>query len=308
MHITIVGNGRWKYNAEHDWATGFEGLGHTAKIIHEPSSTPTQLFEAAERSDLLLWIPSGFYNTAETVKQCSKLTAVAGWHADLFWGLDRKGWKDLPLWHADAVFTADGDHQELWSLMGVNHKWLLPGVRKQWVVKRGAPREGFLCDVAFVGNNGSNYHERWGYRAELLEHLQEMCARRGWVFRNPGGDTRNIQRDRRMNDFYRSAKVTVGDSLCLYQTRTRYWSDRVYEATGRGGVLIMPSLEHLDQQTGGWLPMYPWGDWKKLEMMVGDLLADADQRDFLRKRGKEWAMGHTYDERAKWVLKQLGLE
>ena len=83
-------------------------------------------------------------------------------------------------------------------------------------VHLGTYRDSYACDVAFVGSNGVGYHEAaWPYRKELLQQLRAMSQRNGWSFRNPGGDDPKIDRGEDMNDFYRSARVTVGDSSLL---------------------------------------------------------------------------------------------
>jgi hypothetical protein len=265
---------------------------------------------AASRSDLLLWIWSRGNHPRSVMERCNGLCVTVGWHADLFHGLRRDGkWRESAMWAATHVFTADGGHDKEFAAMGVNHKWLLPGVRDRWVQHRGRKYlERFMCDVAFVGNNGSSYHREWPYRAELLGRLQQMCADNGWVFRNPGGLHRQVERNGRMNDFYACAKVTVGDSLCLEHNAARYWSDRVYEACGRGGVLVMPQIDALAAQTKNVLPMYPWGDWNALEAIVGGLVADEGQRDGLRQWGRLWtSTNHTYTVRVGTLLNEVGL-
>jgi hypothetical protein len=109
-----------------------------------------------------------------------------------------------------------------------------------------------------------------------------------------------------MTDFYHAAKVTVGDSLCFDREYARYWSDRVYEATGRGGVLVMPHIDVLDAQFGGVLPMYPWGDWKALEAIVGRLVGDSGERDRVAAacRGVT-GRDHTYLSRVDELLEVI---
>ena len=81
--------------------------------------------------------------------------------------------------------------------------------------------------VEVFGSNGEGYHtDVWTYRKELVDYIRIMCQRNGWKFRNPGGDEPKIARGEQMNDFYASAKVTIGDSLCLKKENSHYWSDR----------------------------------------------------------------------------------
>ena len=80
-----------------------------------------------------------------------------------------------------------------------------------------------------------------------------------------------------MNDFYASAKVTIGDSLCLKKENSHYWSDRVPEATGRGGLLIMPKIEAIKNIYKD-MPTYEWGNFNQLENITTELLKNEEKR------------------------------
>jgi spore maturation protein CgeB len=117
-----------------------------------------------------------------------------------------------------------------------------------------------------------------------------------------------VERGEDMNDFYASAKVTVGDSLCLKHEKSQYCSDRVYEATGRGGFLIMPQIDFLTEDFGGALPMYPWGDFIKLEEMIRHYLEHEAERIALTAKTQAiTAREHTYINRVQTILKEVGL-
>lgn len=303
MHVTIVGDGGWRFCAERDWQDAFIAKGHDAILLDEKTTASEEILRAAQRTDFLFWISSKSLHPKKVMRECNELTTTAGWHADLFWGLTRPKWKNAPMWSAQHVFTADGGNDELWGEMGVNHHWLLPGVRKIWTERPSRVRDGFVCDVAFVGNDGSSYHRQWPYRKELLNQLRSMCDKNGWTFKNPGGSHRKVERNQRMNDFYKSASVTVGDSLCLMQEKSQYWSDRVYEATGRSGLVIMPKIDALSAQTGSWLPTYPWGDWGALERQIGAYLDSPVINAEARRQGNLWAQTQTYADRVQQMLK-----
>jgi len=307
MHITIIGNAQWKYCAEADWRDAFSAKGHSCVILHEAFANEKEIVEAAEQSNLLMWVSSARNYGSQTILKCNELTTTVAWHPDLFWGLSKRGdWQKNPMWAAHYVFTADGGNDDRWAGMGVDHRWLLPGVRAGWTERGGRLREGMACDVAFVGNGGATYHDEWPYRTELLANLKKICAKNGWTFKNPGGTSRKIERNQRMNDFYRSAKVTVGDSLCFDQEYSRYWSDRVYEATGRNGLIIMPQIDVLSAQYEGKLPMYPWGDWGALEEQIGAHLADEDLNASTRfSCHAVTAARHTYLNRVDALLEAL---
>ena len=211
------------------------------------------------------------------------------------------------MFHTAYIFTADGDYQKEWKLYGKNHIWLPPAVRHS-AAHFGAFKEEYACDVAFVGSNGEGYHtDVWTYRKELVDYIRLMCQRNGWTFRNPGGDEPKIARGEQMNDFYASAKVTIGDSLCLKKENSHYWSDRVPEATGRGGLLIMPKIEAIKNIYKD-MPTYEWGNFNQLDTIVEELLKDEGRRKAITEKTQAiTAKNHTYVNRIRQIIKEVGL-
>ena len=315
LRIAYVGNFGPEWSTENDVRLAFEHLGHEVVRLQENAVSVEQLREAALDADLLLW--TGTWGDAfeltdvlDLFHDCAKAgIPTATLHLDTFWVTGRGGrkWWREPMFHTAYLFTADGDHQAEWKALGKNHHWLRPGVRHS-ATTPGVFREEFACDVAFVGSNGVGYHEDvWPYRRQLVDELRAMCARNGWRFRNPGGDEPKVDRGA-MNDFYASAKVTVGDSLCPLRERSRYWSDRAYEAPGRGGFLIMPELPELAQDYDGLLPTYPWGKWQHLEFMIGEALDDTGITHRTRLKCHAIAAErHTYVNRVQELLEVVGL-
>jgi Glycosyl transferases group 1 len=316
MRIAYVSNGDPKFSTENDVRKAFEYRGHEVWMLQENRATWREIREAAFSSSLLLW--TGTWDEAQplkesvdTIRQCGmRGIPTATIHLDVFHGSDRgsRKWWLSPMFHTAHVFTADGSHQEQWKATGVNHHWLRPAVRHD-AVHNGKFRPDFACEVAFVGSNGNGYHEAvWPYRKELLGKLRAMCQRNGWRFRNPGGDDPKIDRGDDMNDFYASAKVTVGDSLCLDREKTLYASDRAYEGPGRGGLLIMPQLDLLDEDYAGHLPMYAWGDWEDLEHKIRHYLKnEADNKAVREETQAIVRESHTYLNRVEELLQQVGL-
>jgi hypothetical protein len=286
-------------------------------MLQENRTSWQKIREAAFSSHLLLitgtWDEAQpFRETLDTLRQCAmRGIPTATLHLDIFFGADRgpRKWWISPMFFTRYVFTADGGHQDDWSRLGVDHRWLRPGVRHD-AVHNGRFRPEYACHVAFVGSNGIGYHDAaWPYRKDLLGQLRAMCQRNGWSFRNPGGDDPKIDRGDDMNDFYASAKVTVGDSLCLDRGKTLYCSDRAYESPGRGGLLIMPQLDFLDEDYAGRLPMYKWGDWDDLEHKIRHYLTNEADNQAVREETQSIVRdGHTYVHRVQEVLRQLGLE
>lgn len=325
MRIVYVGNFGPPYSTENDVREALGLLGHEVIALQENAASYSEVRRQALTSDLLLWTGTWdeaqpYDETAITMSECyDRGVPTATYHLDTFHGLARGGrqWWRHPMFLAEWVFTADGDHEDEWAQHGVDkHVWLPPGVRDS-ACYFGDPLIDYRCDVAFVGSSGvlDSYHPEWPYRAELVGELRRMCARRGWSFMNPGGEPDQpnwgkVDRGDDLNRFYATAKVTVGDSLCFAKERSRYWSDRVYEATGRGGLLIMPEIYalNLNDQFDGALPIYLWGDFVGLERTIERMLADPHTRLTVRKDCQAiTAERHTYSARMRTLLEVVGL-
>lgn len=315
LKIVYCGNFQPPYSTENDVKKAFEYLGHEVISVQENQTSIEKIRKHLKSSDMFL-ITSTWDDALPLVgmidlyKECAEAAIpTCTLHLDTFWGKSRGGrkWHLNPMFHTAYVFTADGDYEEEWRLFGKNHIWLPPAVRHD-AAHFGEYKDEYACDVAFVGSNGQGYHpDVWGYRKELVDYLRAMCQRNGWTFRNPGGDEPKIDRGEDMNNFYASAKVTVGDSLCLKQKDSHYWSDRLAEATGRGGLLIMPQIDAAKKIYPD-MPMYEWGNFPKLEGMIKVLLNDEDKRDNIKKSCQAiTAKDHTYVNRVQQIIKEVGL-
>lgn len=310
MKVAYIGNFEPEYSTENDVRKAFEHLGHEVKALQENqlpvvsnlSSTEIDMVLITSTWDDAINLPYwlGF------VKDCAiKGIPTATLHLDTFWGTSRGGreWWLNPMFHTAYIFTADGDYEKEWKLLGKNHIWLPAAIRHD-AAHFGKFRKEYQCDVAFVGSNGEGYHEDvWQYRKDLLNVLRNICQRNGWSFKNPGGDDPKINRDDDMNDFYASASIIVGDSLCLKKEDSRYWSDRVPETWGRGGFLIMPEIKAQIAMYEHAQPFYKWGDWDDLE----ECMIETFKRPELISRYKESNMElvkehHTYVNRVQTIL------
>lgn len=319
MRVAYIGNFQPEYSTENDVRKAFEYLGHAVTPYQENNFRTAHMRALLNGPPDLLLITSTWdtaINLSEWLgftQELAKLNVpTATLHLDIFWGTgrnNRKWWLN-PMFHTSHIFTADGDHQEQWKAFGKNHFWLPPAVRHD-ATHLGEYQEEYACDVAFVGSNGLGYHEDvWSYRKELTGQLRAMCQRNGWSWRNPGGDHPKVSRGKELNDFYASAKVTVGDSLCLKKESSRYWSDRVPETLGRGGRLIMPQIDALSEIYEHKLPMYEWGNFKHLEKIIEVYLKNHEDK-FLKKElsftHKLTAKNHTYVNRVKTMLEVIGI-
>lgn len=316
MRIAYIGNFGPEYSTENDVRKAFEHLGHEVIKLQENESP--RVLEGLYKYDYDMLLITGTWDNLEPLQvwvsifqECAQRDIpTATLHLDTFWGKSRGGrkWWLHPMFQTAYIFTADGDYEKEWKAFGKNHIWLPPAVRYD-AVHLGKFRKEYECDVAFVGSNGKGYHEDvWGYRKELVDYLRSASKRNGWTFRNPGGGEPKVDRNEDLNDFYASAKIVVGDSLCLQKQNSKYWSDRVPETTGRGGFLIMPEIHALKSYWTNCLPMYKWGNFNRLEGQIVTYLREENRRNEMRLQAQAiTAKNHTYVNRVETILKEVGL-
>lgn len=237
---------------------------------------------------------------------------TVGYHLDRWWGLPRAvEIDDDPFFRCSLLVTADGGHDEQWTAAGVNHLWMPPAV-SEFECQPGTFDEAYASDIAFVGSWTGYHPEWWGERARMLEHVRSWYGDRFRCWPDPG---QPAVRGRPLRDLYASVKVIVGDS-CLVPGADglpvrRYWSDRVPETIGRGGLLIHPNVEGLDEafeagEEG--LLMWHLGDMDGLHGLIDFALERPDYAARMRERGRARVLeAHTYTVRMRQLWEHLGL-
>ena len=288
--IVYLGNFSQAHCTETHVALSLESLGHEVTRLQEGDVDLADINRATWGADLFLWtrtedlarrIPAADMLAWLADKRALGLL-TASYHLDLYAGLKRgAGLETDPFWRTELVFTPDGGSPEFFARHGIDHVYLRPGVYGAECVP-GTPRPELAADVVFVGSGSARtlaYHPEWTYRGELLKHLLMRFGRR---FVKHGGPPENggrsFIRNADLNDLYASARVVVGDTLCLGPedataprfTHARYWSDRVYETVGRGGFLIHPRIVGLDDEftDGEHLVFYDYGDFDQLDRLI----------------------------------------
>ncbi len=235
-------------------------------------------------------------------------------HLDLFVGISREATLDTdPRWRTDFVFTADGDpkSQAIFEEHGINHYWLKAGVFDEGCVMFEPNEDPELQgDVVFVGGGKGYNHPEWPYRKQLIEFLETIPGYAKY------GHPEKLVRENDLNQLYANAKIVVGDSLNVGFNHPNYWSDRVYETTGRGGFIIHPYIKGLEKdfKLNGPLPVaspaseieivtYEYGDFEGLKKLIEYYLEHPEERKEIQKRGFERTKkDHTYVNRMKEML------
>lgn len=313
MRIAYLGNFEPRtprgelFSTESHLAASLELLGHEVVRLQENRvrAEDVAALVRTEGAELFLWTKTGDWLRGDAAAMLKAIPCkTASYHLDLFAPLPRGN--DIatsPWWHTAFVFSADGDprSEAFFAKHGVNHHWMPPGVFGPECCMVDPPDR---FDVVFVGSGANGYHPEWPYRKQLIDWLRTTYGSSFHLF-GRGGDKESV-RGWALNELYASAKVVVGDSLCLGFEHQNYWSDRIPETLGRGGFLIHPAIGGLDYQHGKHLSLYQFGRFEELKQQIDYYLENQDARDAIRRAGHEYVKAnHTYQHRMRKMLETI---
>jgi hypothetical protein len=309
-NIAFLGNFRVDYSTEFHHAASLQALGHNVIKLQETKATSEEILKVALESDLFVWVHTHGWNTpgdlsmARVLKRIkAKNISTMTYHLDLWLGLGRESDldKDPVYKYIDHFFTVDKQMaQWLNNNTAVKGHYLQAGVYED---------ECYIDDtdenrnVIFVGSKG--YHPEWKYRPYLIQWLKQSFGRH---FEHWGGDGLGVKRGHELNKLYASAKVVVGDTLCINYNYPYYWSDRVYETIGRGGFIIHPYIKGMEEhfEDKKHLVFYEYRNMKQLKELVSYYLTHDEEREAIRKQGHEHVkQNHTYTNRWQTILQSI---
>ena len=159
------------------------------------------------------------------------------WVPDLYFGIERE--KEIPcnpIFKSDFIFTPDGGNQERFESLGINHHCVRQGISSQYICD--FINEEKKYDIVFIGTLQKCHGPR---RAKLLKFLEETYGDRFFWFGKAGD---NQYRGEKLKQIYQNSKIVIGDCV----PSDFYWSNRVYEAAGRGSFLLHPYIEGLERE------------------------------------------------------------
>lgn len=300
-----------EFSTESHVALSLEDLGHKVIRIQEGDVRATDVPDHARGCDLMLWTQTyGLAVSGGSVEDRWAMLAglsgipVVGFHLDLWWGLRRAVQisEREPFFGVDVLYTSDGGHDAEWEAAGINHRWSPPAVYGGECYL-AEPRPQYRSDVAFIGSwRGYNHEEHWPARQAMLQALRARYRHRFAMWpRN------HAIRGDELNRLFGSVKVVVGDS-CLAGRIPRYWSDRVPETLGRGGFLIHPWVEGIEEHytDGEHLRLFPAGDHREMLRLVDYYLAHGEEREAIRWSGMMHVKAnHTYAHRMQRILSEV---
>lgn len=314
LTIAYVGNYRAPWCTEVHVSATLEALGHTVHRLQEDDlhnavgigwlELPNHV--DALGADLLLWTRTWACDHPDDQRWALQTLAdrgvpTAAYHLDLYLGTLREHQiEDEPWWGSAHLFTPDQRLDTAPRTAG-RHHWLPPAVYAP-EARLVTAQLAYRADVAFVGSV-QTYHPEWTHRRELVGKLQQRYGNR--FRRYPRG--RRPVRGEALNAVYASTKVAVGDSYGA-GTIPGYWSDRIPETLGRGGVLVHPDVPGLTEcfTPGEHISTWPLGDWGAMHQAIEGLLADTGKREAQRMAGMlHVQQHHTYTTRLQQLLGYL---
>lgn len=312
MRVAYFGNFDPVHSTENEVRKALGYVGADVVCLQENDPTVFRRLGAVVGDfDLVLWTRTGWQPPVPHDDQRSMLAAAesagvptVGFHLDRWWGLGREAQvASEPFFRCSLVITADGGHDDEFAAAGVNHRWMPPGVSAD-ECHPGRPTDEFRSDLAFVGSWRPGYHEEWTHRPALIRWLRDTYGDRVKFWPVEG---QPAIRGAALRDLYASTKVLIGDS-CLAGGATRYWSDRIPETLGRGGFLLHPEVEGLDEHftPGQHLDTWPLFDWDALAAKIDHYLTQDEERSAIAAQGRSHVLEHhTYTVRARQILDLL---
>jgi len=168
---------------------------------------------------------------------------------------------NLPHLKADVVITTDPDDGFHTIRQGVHkpEKIMIEGKK--------------IYDVVFVGN--PNYYK---LRKKMIKRVKPK------IFNNVRGLA--------LNKLLGQSKIVIGDSY----PASNYWSNRIYETTGRGGFFIHTKVEGMPN----YVPQFEYGKEKEL---IEYFLENEGERENIRD--EQFEKCPTYDDRIKELIELI---
>jgi len=316
MIVAYIGNFVPEHSTENHVREAWERRGQ--KVIRVQEGDPAafdMLMDNLSSVNLVLWTRTadlaakwGHKNQWRLLSKARRLgVPTAGFHLDRWWGLDREAavWNE-PFFRCEYVITADGGHDAEFAGVGVRHIWLPPAV-SLGECQLGEHRDEYASEIAFVGSWQPGYHAEWTHRPELVRFLKETYPKQMRFWPRPGQPS---IRGKYLRDLYASTRIVVGDS-CLVGGATHYWSDRIPETIGRGGFLIHPHVEGIEEHFNTDVHLKTWqvGDWAALKSTIDHYLRPdrEGERKIIAETGMQHVIeNHTYDVRVEQIADITG--
>ena len=270
MRAPLVKKKKLAYVARHNQKGVDDTEGHITRAFEELGWSVIKVMEGQElqeEADVMLYhksIPQDF----EGIKVC--------WYFDKVFFQEREKEVKEILEKSDLFFTSDGD--------------AFPDNEKVHILRQGV---GYDClggkkidvpDVIFIGST-------YGERAKWVKELKDKYGDRFKHYNNKFGSE--------LNDICVSGKVFVAPD---FPSTENYWSNRVYDLTGRGAFVLHPYKKTLEEEFEGNLAMYTDDMFEQIDYFLDNEEERDDKRIKCRDITRE---KYTYKDRVKELCSTL---
>lgn len=313
MRISYVGNrtnldseGK-SFNTENHLALTLEKLDHEVNFIQENKIELGTLPELVKGSDIFLWTRT--WKDKVLLGDLKKIESMGiptvSYHLDKYAGIQRDGGLGVDtFWKTQYVFSPEGSEESnrIFEQHGINQLYMPAGVFEDECYI--ASENEFDYDIVFVGGGKEYMHPEWKYRAKLVTFLEDFYGDR---FKKFGGKD-GLVRGKDLNNLYARSKIVIGDTLCKDFTDSFYYSDRVFETTGRGGFTIHPYIpgitDHFRDRTD--IVLYSYDNLVQLKSLIDYYLEHDEEREAIRRAGHERTkQQNTYTQRLDLMIKMV---
>lgn len=300
MKIGYIGNFIPTFSTENDRKWSFEKLGHEVITFQENKTDAGKLLGKMQDLDALFY--SHTHDPSYVIKDLKQVFAIykanniptVSVHLDRWLWLDRvKDMGQEATWFTEYIFMADASPEaaEKYNELGLNWYYLKPGVVEREALRMPPDKEKYPHEIVFTGSKG--YHPEYPFRPKLIDWLSQTYGNR---FGHYGNDGIKVLRGLPLNTMLSTAKIVVGDSC--FGGRPNYVSDRYFETRGRGGFLLHPKVEGVDNVGVG-----HYSNLEDLKTVIDFYLNDNVARENMRREGHEWVKNNeTYTQRAQEML------
>jgi len=311
VKIVFLGNFNVPYSSESQYAATFEKMGHKVIRMQEPNVTTDMVLSTALNADMFFWVHThgwdlrGHRSMAQVLRKLEAAgVPTVAYHLDLYMGLQRwSEYEQHDYFKVKHFFTVDKLMADWLNENTETKGHYLPAGVFEPECYIGEYDKRFDYDVVFVGSR--RYHPEWQYRPQLVDWLKRTYGDR---FAHFGNDGMGVVRGRDLNNLYATAKVVVGDTLCKDFTYPYYWSDRIYETTGRGGFIIHPHIDGLDDSfvINEEIIEYKYGDLQQLKDKIDFFLRNEERRVQIQQAGHDRTKrDHTYTNRLQSIINEV---
>lgn len=300
MRCVYIGNFQKSYSSENYIYYGLKQNG--CQVIRwDENRYPDKFIEKikdCEPDFVLFCKPRGGGNWLSLIKQLkSERILTVTWLFDLYFNLPKEMGTNRnifePQFYTDLVFTSDGGHSDLWKKNGINHFTLRQGIHE---LEANFGKKIDAQEIGFIGSCA--YQKRWN----LIKAIRNRYGDRFVHYGQSG--TRGEVRGEQLNDLVSSLKIVIGDSV----PSDNYWSNRIYEILGRGGFLIHPKVNGLENEFQYYKHFIPfdYGDYTQLFRLIDYYLIHDKEREKIRKAGHKFVKEHyTYTKRCQKLIQEV---